>query len=92
RKGAPKHIDQTVNNHLNAKKTTGGGGGVQLIVKMPSLDRKNHDDDDDDDGGDGDGDEQQQETKISTKRTSPRRKPFQTNGSEKTNPKKKFKR
>ncbi|CAF3336647.1 unnamed protein product [Rotaria socialis] len=92
RKGAPKHIDQTVNNHLNAKKTTGGGGGVQLIVKMPSLDRNNHDDDDDDDGGDGDGDEQQQETKISTKRTSPRRKPFQTNGSEKTNPKKKFKR
>ncbi|CAF0960141.1 unnamed protein product [Rotaria sordida] len=90
RKGAPKHIDQTINNHINTKKST---GGVQLIVKIPSPNHNNHDDDDDNDDDDNN---EQKETKTSlllpTKRTSPRRKPHQIIESEKTNPKKKFKR
>ncbi|CAF1408648.1 unnamed protein product [Rotaria sp. Silwood1] len=88
RKGAPKHIDQTINNHMNTKKQT---GGVQLIVKIPSPDPNNHDDND----GDDDNNEKQ-ETKTSlllpTKRTSPRRKQYQIIETEKLNPKKKFKR
>jgi hypothetical protein len=92
RKGAPKHIDQTINNNNNnnnnndnnIKKPT---GGVQLIVKIHSPDRNDDDDEQQ---------QQQQETQtllsLPTKRTSPRRKPYQITESGKTNPKKKFKR
>jgi hypothetical protein len=77
RKGAPKHIDQTINhNHNNTKKPT---GGVQLIVKIHSPDRN-------------DEEQQQSSLSLPTKRTSPRRKSYQIIESDKTNPKKKFKR
>jgi hypothetical protein len=79
RKGAPKHIDQTINN--STKKSI--GGGVQLIVKIHSP--EHHDNEDD---------EEEEQEPQTTKRTSPRRKSsYQiTESIEKTNPKKKFKR
>ena len=84
RKGAPKHIDQTI-NHSNKKPT----GGVQLIVKIHSPERNN----------DPEGEEEEEEeiptnpsSSVPTKRTSPRRKSYFSNELEKKNPKKKFKR
>ncbi|CAF0841509.1 unnamed protein product [Adineta ricciae] len=87
RKGAPKHIDQTMNNSLTLKKPT---GSMQLIVKIHSPDRQG----DDDESEDNEGDDDLQDTSSSspTKRTSPRRKSFQISEPDKTNPKKKFKR
>ena len=85
RKGAPKHIDQTINNRNNTKKFT---GGVQLIVKIPSPNRNHNNNNNDDDN-------EQNETGTSillqTKRTSRRRKVYHINEPEKTNAKKKFK-
>ncbi|CAF0936329.1 unnamed protein product [Adineta steineri] len=81
RKGAPKHIDQTINN--NIKKPT---SSVQLIVKIHSPDRNDNEDKQDDEQA-----EEIQTSSSLTKRTSPRRKSYHTNEPEKTNPKKKFK-
>jgi hypothetical protein len=78
RKGAPKHIDQTINN---TKKPT---SSTQLIVKIHSPDRNNNNNNDDD--------ETDTSTSLPTKRTSPRRKPYHIDESDKSNPKKKFKR
>lgn len=85
RKGAPKHIDQTI-NHPNKKPT----GGVQLIVKIHSPDRQH-----DHDKGDDEIEHEEIDTSVLSlpnKRTSPRRKPYPINEFEKSNPKKKLKR
>ena len=81
RKGAPKHIDQTI-NHPNKKPT----GGVQLIVKIHSPDQVEHEVVQEAE------DETDTSVSLPSKRTSPRRKPYPINELDKNNPKKKFKR
>ncbi|CAF0988616.1 unnamed protein product [Adineta steineri] len=90
RKGAPKHIDQTLNNNNNKKPIS----SVQLIVKIQSPNHDNNNDDDDDEREDESVETTQNlfssSSSLPRKRTSPRRKHDIL--TETTNQKKKFKR
>ncbi|CAF3421690.1 unnamed protein product [Rotaria socialis] len=88
RKGAPKHINQTLNH--NKKPTS----SVQLIVKIPSpYNNNNNNNDDDNDDDDNEPIETQNlfSSSLSNKRANSRRKNESSNETT-TNQKKKFKR